>query len=238
MNVDFTFDATLKKKKKTPIEKPILEEGNQEKPETEVDLSLTATKPKTKKVIKKVVKKSVKAAAAAAADDDDDSAAAPAAPSGASDAEQDQLYMSLHNRFREMFEAEHPDSETKLLIPPPAIGRDGKKTIWSNFGETAAILGRSEEHFSAYVFAELSATGSINEKRQLIFKAGKFTVASLMNVTRQYHATYVKCKSCGSSKTHFAKQDRMDFVVCDVCASRRHVNAISRGFEAVLKRKK
>ena len=230
MNVDFTFDATLKKKKKTPIEKPILEEGNQEKPETEVDLSLTATKPKTKKVIKKVVKK----APSAKGDAEDDSAAAP----GASDAEQDQLYMTLHNRFRDLFEAEHPDSETKLLIPPPAIGRDGKKTIWSNFGDTAAILGRTVEHFSAYVFAELSATGSIDSKNQLIFKAGKFTVASLMNVTRQYHATYVKCKSCGSSKTHFAKQDRMDFVVCDVCASRRHVNAITRGFEAVLKRKK
>lgn len=225
------FDPTLKKKKKTPIETPVLEEGNLNKEKAEEDFSLSTEKPKRKKIVPKILS------------ENDPSAGLlpPGAKEGeeeATGAEQDELYNGLLERFYKEYETAHTNTDTKIVFPTPVIGRDGKKTIWGNFGETAAILGRSVEHFSLYVLTEFSAAGSINEQKQLVFKAGKYTTSSLGNITKKYYLNYVRCKSCNTSKTHFAKQDRMEFVVCDVCGSRRCVAAVTRGFETSFNRKK
>lgn len=242
MLTEIPFDPTLKKKKKTPITTPVLEEGSLDKAgaEKEEEFSLSAG-TKRKKAPKKEVPPQILA---------EDDPTSTLLPPGAKEeekiedtekvtgAEHDHLYRTLLDRFTTKFGSEHPDSDFTIVIPTPLIGREGKKTIWSNFGETATILGRTDEHFSSYVFAELSANGSIDAKRQLIFKAGKYSPASLENVTKKYYATYVRCKSCNKSKTHLTKINRMDFVVCDCCGSKRHVEAISRGYEAQFKRKK
>lgn len=222
MNFEVPFDPTLKKKKKVPIEKPILEEATIEKPAADENFTLSTDGKIIKR--KKVLKKTVVSKAKASADSDA--------------VEKDELYSTLLDRLRATLEKDHPNFDTKIVFPSATIGRDGKKTIWSNFGETATVLGRSVDHFSRYVFAELSANGSINEKNQLVFKAGKYTTTTLENVTKKYYLNYVRCKSCNSSKTHFTKQDRMEFIVCDACGSRRCVDTINRGYETVFKRKK
>lgn len=50
---------------------------------------------------------------------------------------------------------------------------------------------------------------------------------------------YVTCKTCKSPDTLLEKENRIDFVSCQSCGSRRSVSAIKSGFKAqVGKRKK
>lgn len=45
-------------------------------------------------------------------------------------------------------------------------------------------------------------------------------------------ADYVTCRTCKSPETRLVKENRLYFICCDTCNSRRTVSAIKKGFEA------
>lgn len=48
---------------------------------------------------------------------------------------------------------------------------------------------------------------------------------------------YVTCKTCKSPDTLLVKENRIFFVACESCGSRRSVNAIKTGFQAQVGRR-
>ncbi|RYP87433.1 hypothetical protein DL770_004771 [Monosporascus sp. CRB-9-2] len=153
-------------------------------------------------------------------------------------------YELLLRRFFTLLSQKNPDHASSgsrsYKIPPPQCMREGnKKTIFANIQEICKRMKRSEEHVTAYLFAELGTNGSVDGSRRLVIK-GRFQQKQLEAVLRKYIIEYVTCKTCRSPDTVLSKgENRLSFVTCNSCGSRRSVTAIKVGFSAqVGKRRK
>lgn len=149
-------------------------------------------------------------------------------------------YPLLLNRFFDLLRTQHPDlagegRTRSYKIPPPQMLREGnKKTIFANLAEICKKMKRSEEHVIAFLFAELGTTGSVDGSRRLVIK-GKFLQKQLENVLRRYIMEYVTCNTCKQPDTDLKKgENRLYFVTCNSCGSRRSVSAIKTGFQATV----
>ncbi|KAL2157102.1 hypothetical protein VTH06DRAFT_7017 [Thermothelomyces fergusii] len=153
-------------------------------------------------------------------------------------------YNPLLTRFFTLLAQKNPDHAStgtrSYKIPPPQCLREGnKKTIFANLPEICKRMKRADEHVTAYLFAELGTSGSVDGNRRLVIK-GRFQQKQIENVLRTYIIEYVTCKTCRSPNTELSKgENRLYFITCNSCGSRRSVQAIKTGFSAqVGKRKK
>lgn len=153
-------------------------------------------------------------------------------------------YTLLLSRFFTVLSQKNPDhslSGTKSYkIPPPQCMREGnRKTVFANIADICKRMKRTEEHVTAYLFAELGTNGSVDGSRRLVIK-GRFQQKQIENVVRKYIIEYVTCKTCRSPDTELNKgENRLYFITCNNCASRRSVTAIKTGFSAQIgKRRK
>ncbi|KAM0722810.1 hypothetical protein Q7P37_002252 [Cladosporium fusiforme] len=146
-------------------------------------------------------------------------------------------YESLLSRFFSMLADSHPDlgggGMKSYKIPPPQCLREGnKKTIFANIAEICKRMKRTDEHVTQFLFAELGTSGSVDGSRRLVIK-GRFQQKQIENVLRRYIVEYVTCKTCRSPDTELNKgENRLYFVTCNSCGSRRSVTAIKTGFSA------
>jgi len=153
-------------------------------------------------------------------------------------------YPLLLDRFFHQLSQKNPDhalsGSKSYKIPPPQCMREGnKKTIFANIAEICKRMKRTEEHVTAYLFSELGTSGSVDGSRRLVIK-GRFQQKQLENVLRKYIIEYVTCKTCKSADTELSKgENRLYFITCNSCGSRRSVTAIKTGFSAQIgKRRK
>ncbi|EPE05091.1 eukaryotic translation initiation factor 2 beta subunit [Ophiostoma piceae UAMH 11346] len=153
-------------------------------------------------------------------------------------------YSMMLRRFYHTLEQKNPDHASSgsrsYKIPPPQCMREGnKKTIFANITEVAKRMKRTEDHITLYLLAELGTSGSVDGSRRLVIR-GRFQQQHIENVLRKYILEYVVCKTCKSPDTELNKgENRLYFITCNSCGSRRSVTAIKTGFSAqVGKRKK
>ncbi|KKY21568.1 putative eukaryotic translation initiation factor 2 beta subunit [Phaeomoniella chlamydospora] len=146
-------------------------------------------------------------------------------------------YNLLLTRFFSLVNQYNPDilsSGTKSYkIPPPQCLREGnKKTIFANIADICKRMKRTDEHVTQFLFAELGTSGSVDGSKRLVIK-GRFQQKQIENVLRRYIVEYVTCKTCRSPDTELSKgENRLYFVTCNSCGSRRSVTAIKSGFTA------
>lgn len=146
-------------------------------------------------------------------------------------------YGMLLNRFFTLLHSQHPDlassGSKSYKIPPPQCLREGnKKTIFANISEICKRMKRTDEHVTQFLFAELGTSGSVDGSKRLVIK-GRFQQKQIENVLRRYIVEYVTCKTCRSPDSELTKgENRLSFVTCNSCGSRRSVSAIKTGFSA------
>ncbi|KAK9465995.1 domain found in IF2B/IF5-domain-containing protein [Lipomyces arxii] len=152
-------------------------------------------------------------------------------------------YDELLHRFFKILRTNNPElageRAQRYKIPPPSVMREGnKKTIFANLKDISDRMKRPYEHVMQFLFAELGTSGSVDGNARLVIK-GRFQQKQLENVLRRYIMEYVTCKTCKSINTYLAKENRLYFLVCESCGSRRSVSGIKTGFQAHIgKRKK
>ena len=168
-------------------------------------------------------------------------------------------YDKLLDRFFAHLHSAHPDllssGSKSYVIPPPQCLREGnKKTIFANIPDICKRMKRSEEHVMQFIFAELGTSGSVDGSRRLVIK-GRFQQKQIENVLRRYigesyswtvelranavPGEYVSCKTCRSPDTELSKgENRLYFVTCNSCGSRRSVTAIKTGYSAQVGKRK
>jgi len=127
----------------------------------------------------------------------------------------------------------------RIVCPPPQMVRIGtKKSGYQNFGITCQSLNRQAKHVMQYILAETGTSGNLDQKEQMILR-GRFKPSHMENVLREYIKEYVQCATCKSANTVLEKLDRLTFMNCNDCSSRRTVMAMTAGFQALVgKRKK
>jgi len=152
-------------------------------------------------------------------------------------------YALLLKRFFETVNKNNPDilmsGSKSYKIPPPQCLREGnKKTIFANIHEICTRMKRTDEHVTSFLFAELGTSGSVDGSKRLVIK-GRFQQKQIENVLRRYIVEYVTCKTCRSPNTKLEKgENRLYFVECQNCGSRRSVTAIKSGFTAQVGKRK
>jgi translation initiation factor 2 subunit 2 len=182
----------------------------------------------------------------------------------AHDATQSVPYQLLVSRFFSLIQSHHPDllssGSKSYRIPPPQCLREGnRRTIFANIADICKRMKRSEDHVMQFLFAELGTSGSVDGSRRLVIK-GRFQQKQIENVLRRYIGKarlsflfaslnncpltlflveYVTCKTCRSPDTELNKgENRLYFVTCNSCGSRRSVTAIKTGFRGQVGRRK
>lgn len=171
----------------------------------------------------------------------DDPFAQPAITEGGAQVEtwhgsdRDYTYPELLGRFYQVLRAQNPElagEKRRYTIVPPSVHRDGnKKTVFANVSEICKRMHRQPDHVIQFLFAELGTTGSVDGSQRLVIK-GRFQPKQLENVLRRYIVEYVTCKTCKSPDTILTKENRIYFMSCESCGSRRSVSAIKAGFQA------
>ncbi|KAJ9657892.1 translation initiation factor eIF-2 beta subunit [Coniosporium apollinis] len=245
------FKDLAKKKKKS--KKP--KEGEEEAPAADAEFDPSALKKLKKKKKPKADAEDFEAKLAeAGAGEQEQEAEAPAEPAvqegdpdkGTGIWQHDETtpisYQLLLSRFFGLLQSHHPDLMTSgsksYKIPPPQCLREGnKKTIWANMAEMQRMK-RNDEHVTQFLFAELGTSGSVDGSRRLVIK-GRFQQKQIENVLRRYIVEYVTCKTCRSPDTELNKgENRLYFITCNSCGSRRSVTAIKTGFSAQVGKRK
>lgn len=161
----------------------------------------------------------------------------------AHDATQTIPYSLLVSRFFSLIQSHHPDllsSGTKSYkIPPPQCLREGnRRTVFANIADICKRMKRSDDHVTQFLFAELGTSGSVDGSRRLVIK-GRFVQRQIESVLRSYIVEYVTCKTCRSPDTELNKgENRLYFITCNSCGSRRSVAAIKTGFRGQVGRRK
>jgi len=252
--------SLLKKKKKKAKTEAAAEDGEEAAPAGGEDgVDLTMKKKKKKKTVKDEDEfaKKLEALKLEGKDGDEAAVAAAAADSDVQEGDMEKgtgiyqhdetktiNYDLLTERFFALLSQKNPDHASSgtrsYKIPPPQCLREGnKKTIFANLPEICKRMKRADEHVTAYLFAELGTNGSVDGSRRLVIK-GRFQQKQIENVLRTYIIEYVTCKTCRSPNTELSKgENRLYFITCNSCGSRRSVQAIKTGFSAqVGKRRK
>jgi translation initiation factor 2 subunit 2 len=159
------------------------------------------------------------------------------------------FYASLHAANPALLST---SSRKRYTIAPPQLFREGnKKSIFANVTDICKKMHRQvrrpplsfftinppsppkkqPEHVIQFLFAEMGTTGSVDGAGRLVIK-GRFQQKQIENVLRRYMVEYVTCKTCKSPDTLLTKENRIFFMACESCGSRRSVNAIKSGFQA------
>lgn len=99
-------------------------------------------------------------------------------------------YSLLLQRFFSQLAQKNPDhavtGSKSYKIPPPQCMREGnRKTVFANIADICKRMKRTEEHVTAYLFAELGTSGSVDGSRRLVIK-GRFQQKQIENVVRKY----------------------------------------------------
>ncbi|KAI0027196.1 eukaryotic translation initiation factor 2 beta [Vararia minispora EC-137] len=155
--------------------------------------------------------------------------------------DRDYTYPELLQRFYSQLHAQNPSlltsSGKRYTIAPPQIHREGnKRSIFANISDICKRMHRQPEHVIQYLFAELGTTGSVDGSSRLVIR-GRFQQKQIENVLRRYIVEYVTCKTCKSPDTLLTKENRIFFISCESCGSRRSVNAVKTGFQAQVGRR-
>lgn len=154
--------------------------------------------------------------------------------------ERDLTYGELLTTFFKVLRDNNPElasdrSGIKYKIPPPEMVRDGKKSIFANIKEISERMHRPTEHVIQFLFAELGTSGSVDGTQRLVIK-GRYMQKQLETVLRKYISEYVSCKTCKSINTKLSKENRLYFMECNSCGSRRSVASIKTGYQAIIRR--
>ncbi|KAG0147562.1 hypothetical protein CROQUDRAFT_76446 [Cronartium quercuum f. sp. fusiforme G11] len=157
--------------------------------------------------------------------------------------DRDYTYDELLGRFYQSLYLSHPSlsiggTKKRYTLAPPSVHREGnKRSIWANVNEICKKMHRGHEHVIQFLFAELGTSGSVDGNGNLVIK-GRFQQKQIENVLRRYIVEYVTCKTCKSPDTLLQKDNRLYFVACESCGSKRSVSAIKTGFSAQIGKRK
>jgi len=156
--------------------------------------------------------------------------------------ENDQIdypYQHLLSRiYDQLNDGNHEALYSKIVLKPPELLRESKKTAWANFQENCNLMHRHADHVLAYVKVELGTEASLDGNQRLVIK-GRFQPKQIESVLRHYISEYVVCRTCKNADTILKKENRLHFIQCKTCGSSRSVAPIKQGFVAqVGKRKK
>jgi len=123
-------------------------------------------------------------------------------------------------------------ASTTVKLKPPIVYREGTtRTAWANFPAICLALRRPPDHVMAFFLAEVNSTGAVDGNGRLVFR-GRLEQKHVEKIVKGYVKEYVTCHTCKSLETQLEKENRLTFMKCSKCGSKRSVAPIKSGFRA------
>lgn len=111
--------------------------------------------------------------------------------------------------------------KVNVVEPQLQTNRKTKRTYMFNFEAFCNSIRRDKQHLKLYLESELSVDTSISENGMLTIDK-PFDSKRVTSILEQYVNIYVQCKEtkCKSLCTVFIKEDRINYLTCEICNSR------------------
>lgn len=126
----------------------------------------------------------------------------------------DKLYDELNMKLKK---------KSKILLDPPGVTNGNKKTYISNFRKICQQLNRTEQVVQSYFEIELSCKTSIDQNGSLIIN-GNFKQNGIEKIFSNYIRDFVSCKECSSCDTILFKENRINYISCNRCLSKKAID--------------
>jgi len=112
---------------------------------------------------------------------------------------------------------------TKIKLDKPQIELLNKKTYISNCNHICSQINRDPEDLKTFVENELKISASITGDKKILLN-GTFKPKVVIDAITNYILKYVHCtKDCGSFDTKIITENRIKFLYCNVCHSKRSI---------------
>jgi translation initiation factor 2 subunit 2 len=112
-------------------------------------------------------------------------------------------------------------SSERFVVPEAKVYIEGKTTVLENFVEITDKVRREHDHLMKFLLGELGTSGKIDGNRAIF--NGKFEIALIRAIIKNYVDDYVICSECGRPDTRLVKDDRVLLLRCDACGGHRPV---------------
>jgi translation initiation factor 2 beta subunit (eIF-2beta)/eIF-5 len=112
----------------------------------------------------------------------------------------------------------------RMSFAQPEFETKDRKSYIHNFKKLCQSLNRDPEEIRTYIGKELQMDTSIKENGALKIDAIVKPANRIEGILRDFIKDNVMCQSCKSCKTITKKIDRLTYMICDVCKSKRAIS--------------
>jgi translation initiation factor 2 subunit 2 len=109
----------------------------------------------------------------------------------------------------------------RIKPPPPIFEKKDKKSYIHNFIDICKAIHQEPEDVKRFLSRELRMEMSFKENGSLKIDSTATTVVAIEDHIVNYIREYVMCKSCKSCKTEQQRIDRITYLICNACKSKR-----------------
>lgn len=113
-------------------------------------------------------------------------------------------------------------NKKKNKVVKPDIMRKNRKSIIVNFKDFCISINRDIDSVQKFLATELSISTSISADGKLVFNKMLYN-KNIMGALCRYIETYVMC-GCGSKNTNFSKVNKIIYLECSDCKSKKSLN--------------
>jgi|AntRauTorckE6833_2_1112554.scaffolds.fasta_scaffold14771_2 translation initiation factor 2 subunit 2 len=132
-------------------------------------------------------------------------------------------YDLLDKVYDELEKNEKVKNRSKMVLTRPEVSRANRKTFVVNFREICKKLNRTEMELQKFFDDELRKKSSIDVNGVLIIQASSFQQNAIQSILVSYIKNYVLCKECSSNDTKLLKENRILFLECNICKSKKAI---------------
>jgi len=126
----------------------------------------------------------------------------------------------LIDRLYRTLEHNNVPRSNKLVMDSPDVTMVNKQTCFKNFTAICENLKRNTNDVKKFFEEEMSTKTSIDGAGMLMID-GKFRTNNIEKVLLSYMQKYVFCNICNSANTQLDRKDRIQYLECLTCKSKR-----------------
>lgn len=133
----------------------------------------------------------------------------------------DTIYL-IDRLYEQLNQNSELSNKKKISLVRPEVSSANKKTYIKNFKEMCQRLNREMSEVQKFFEDELIAKSSIDAKGALII-SGMFKQNGIQKILLNYIKQFVICKECGNGETALLKENRILFLDCKKCLSKKAI---------------
>lgn len=114
------------------------------------------------------------------------------------------------------------ENKSKTSVDPPQIVIENKKTCIVNFKKICAQLNRHNTYLKEYIENEFSVKTNVNANGSLIL-IGVYKSNKVIAIIKKYIMENIACKECKSCLTDIIRENRITYLKCNRCLSKKAI---------------